>query len=295
MKQRIAGITREIASLPYVGRAFLKVFRPIRKKLKCEESVMCTFGGGVKIRVDLSNHLESRIFWQGMLEGDAGEMKLLDRILKRESTKSFIDIGAHVGIFTLYAANRIPKGQVHSFEPLNHHFEKLENNVNINKYDNVQLNNVLLMGTSRTEELVTPSGDDTQNPHMQGSGSSSVYGFENEKGTTKHQVKSTTLDQYVDTNSIERVDVIKIDVEGAELDVLQGALHTIDRYRPLVLMELDSGILERAGRTVKDVLRFWRDHGYSVQRIEFDGSLTKVTDPSDLSTKQNILAEPART
>lgn len=293
--KKLQAVTKYVANLPVFGRLFLRPIRRVRKFMAVDEDIDTTYDSNIYITTNLRDHMESRIFWKGFLEGDRGEMVLLDEFLERDDCEVFFDVGAHVGIFSLYAAKRLSDGIVHSFEPLEDHVERLRYNIDMNGFENIKINKTLLSNSSGTGEISVPIAEESENPLLAGSGGSSTIEPDSSGSYESHTVLQSTLDDYVDENDVSDVDLIKVDVEGAELDVLDGGLDTLRSFHPWVLMELDKRLLERAGRSGEDVLYFWRDHGYSVHRIEYDGSLTEVIDPSDLNTKQNILAEPALT
>jgi FkbM family methyltransferase len=75
-----------------------------------------------------------------------------------------------------------------------------------------------------------------------------------------------TLDQVVDTQQLERVDVLKCDVEGAELLVFAGATDVLSRYRPVILVEADDLHQQRYDATAGDVLDAVTAHDYTVHR-----------------------------
>jgi hypothetical protein len=72
---------------------------------------------------------------------------------------------------------------------------------------------------------------------------------------------------------VERLDAIKCDVEGAELGVLRGATRTIERFHPMLLLEIDERWAARYGTTGADVVGFLADRGYTYERIVGDALL----------------------
>lgn len=80
-------------------------------------------------------------------------------------------------------------------------------------------------------------------------------------------VATRSLDEVVVTERLDRVDVVKIDVEGAELSVLSGAVDTLRRFRPTVLIEADDVHQARFDATAQDVVDRVVDHGYRVHRF----------------------------
>jgi FkbM family methyltransferase len=168
---------------------------------------------------------------------------------------TIIDVGAHIGYYTLIFAKCVgPAGCVLSFEPLPGNFALLQKNVQLNKLQNVQLFNQAVF--SRTEGITITVDDDQPNP-----GSGSMY---NAKGVRQYQVDAISLDDFCKKSAL-RPDVLKMDVEGAEYDVLMGATETISRYRPKLLIELHHFDRNIAAHPVPALLTGW---GYQIQWIE---------------------------
>ena len=246
-----------------------------------------TFDENVRIVTSLSDHIESQVFWQGFQEADEGVILLLKRFLPPDGV--FIDVGANIGTFTLVAARRAVKGQVHAFEPSAHHFARLAHNVALNDFKNVTLNRKGLYDQPGEAVLFLPS----QTGEMNNSGAASLYtsGLE-ETRQVSEAVSLIRLDDYVREKSIGRVDIIKIDIEGAELKALEGARETIARFRPLVFMELDLDNLGRAERSPEEVLQYWKSLNYEVSIILVTGETVPVTSPKEFGLHQNLQCRP---
>ncbi len=136
-----------------------------------------------------------------------------------------IDAGGNIGITALLLSGLVPDGHVHVFEALPANARHLRRNLEANGVVNCTVNAVAL-------------GHQTGAIAMQGTGSSShVMG---EAATARNgTIPMTTLDDYVATAGLQRLDFIKMDVEGFEPAVLQGAAATIERFRPPILMEFN--------------------------------------------------------
>lgn len=142
-----------------------------------------------------------------------------------------IDVGANIGYFTLLMANRVgPQGKVIAFEPLPENFSILQENIALNRHTNVVTENLALMSQSKRVELrsATP-GAITWVASVKVAQDSSVE---------SQSVDAISLDEYVQRKGIARVDFLKIDVEGAEESVLEGATNVLKRDRPVLLIEL---------------------------------------------------------
>ena len=166
-----------------------------------------------------------------------------------------IDIDAHIGYYTLLFAKCVgPHGRVVAFEPLPVNFELLNRNIQLNELTYVQTFAQAVF--SRNEEVILTVPDDL--PH---SGDASVY---QNRGTKQFHVPAIALDTFCESVDL-RPDILKMDVEGAEYDVLMGAEKTIGRFRPKLLIELHHFDGNLAAHPVPDLLSRW---GYQTQWIE---------------------------
>lgn len=130
------------------------------------------------------------------------------------------DCGANVGSFSAIA---LSKGcEVHSFEPINNTFSILKQNLNHFSSRKKFLND---FGISSCDNLV--------DFYIKQSHESNSYVLK-DKSIYKKQFKVTSIDKYVEENKIEKVDFIKADVEGAERDLLLGAMNTLRKYKPKI-------------------------------------------------------------
>jgi FkbM family methyltransferase len=171
---------------------------------------------------------------------------------------TFFDIGANVGYFTLLAASRVGKtGKVHSFEPNPPVFRELERNVALNGFDQVIPNDCALSDRAEMVELwVNPEVD---------SGLSSLRRT-SEILTQTITRRAIRLDDYVVQNQIGKIRAMKLDVEGAEQLVLQGAqtLLTSVLKPDVIALESVQSHAVAFGRTTDAVVQFLVAKGYRV-------------------------------
>jgi FkbM family methyltransferase len=151
-----------------------------------------------------------------------------------EKCRVFLDVGANTGMFAIFAAALAPQRRVVAFEPIPSIFEMLEANIRLNRLANLTAERLAV--SDREGELVfyvsrTNGGIPTD--------SSALAGFR--KTVDEIHVPALTVDRYVKTHDLGKVDLLKIDAEGCEPAVLQGAAQTVARDRPSIICEvLDS-------------------------------------------------------
>lgn len=162
------------------------------------------------------------------------ELHFLDRVVKRGGI--FIDAGANVGLYTLRAAPLVgPTGSVVSIEPGKVAADQLEANLALNP-GFTQVKVVRKAASDKPGTAVLHHiqlGDDPQAFSLLSDG----------RATEGETVEVTTVDQLVEQFGLPRVDCIKMDVEGAEPMLIEGARQTIERHHPIILFEINTIVL----------------------------------------------------
>lgn len=139
----------------------------------------------------------------------------------------FIDIGANIGKYSIMVGNKLKnKGNVIAIEPESKNFKILEKNIRLNN-----LNNVIVI----SKGCFSKKGKLTFYLDNIGTGGHSLV--KKEVGNKKIEIEVDTLDNILKNLKIKRVDLIKIDVEGAEADVLKGAEKTLKKHHPKIIFE----------------------------------------------------------
>lgn len=155
--------------------------------------------------------------------------ELFEMLIRRGST--VVDIGANVGYFTLLAARLAGEdGVVISFEPDPTSFSLLEKSVLKNRFGNVRLSNKCVSNLDGTRLL-----------HFSITQNKGLHSISKEIGGPSLEVSSTRLDTALESLQIPRIDLLKIDVEGAEPEVIEGARRLLRERRVRnVIMEWDN-------------------------------------------------------
>lgn len=159
-----------------------------------------------------------------------------------------IDVGANFGYYTISLANWVgPSGLVVAFEPFPGNFAVLEKNVHLNQLHNVTLENSALSDCTGSVRLIYGAED-------QLSATPSVGGYAVEGDRASMNVPGGRLDDYA-ADLRKAPNFIKIDVEGAELAVLEGARHTLLAARPALLVEIHDWGTEAAAKVLEFLSR----------------------------------------
>jgi FkbM family methyltransferase len=211
-----------------------------------------TLVNGCRIECDLAEHVQRHVYFWGLSE--PVEAWLFLRLLSRGMT--VVDGGANIGEYTLLAATAVGEaGTVHSFEPIPDNFTRLRGHVAVNGLHNVRMQQAALWDRTTTLTLGRQAGQ----PGHGGAWSAGA-----QSGTVE-SVPAMSLDDYVAAEAIERVDMVKLDIEGAEPNALQGMLRTLEQDQPLLLVELHQAA--RASSTAAAVMALLAPLGYRLWRI----------------------------
>lgn len=252
------------------GIFYAKMYYPFVKKPILKT---VTLSWGIPFQLALPASLD--IYLTGGKSHDS-EIRLVLSILKYLSTEDsavFIDVGAHYGYFSAWAKAVNPSVSIHAFEPTADSYILLERNMQ--QFDNVVTNNMALGDSEGVVEFYQ-----FDNLHTEYN-SVNIDMHKNEEWYAKHQptaleLPMTSMDEYCKQHQLIP-DVIKIDVEGFEEMVIQGASHMLASYNPLVFMEFLPANNKNSSHlnAVKNMIAW----GYSVYIILNDGSLKKIADP----------------
>jgi FkbM family methyltransferase len=219
---------------------------------------------GHKMFIDPTDVARLSIF--GVLE------PLETEIFKKEIKKGdvVLDIGANIGYYTLIAARLVgEKGKVFAFEPHPQNFALLKKNIKLNGYKNVTLVEKAVSNKNKKLKLYL-SGYDC--------GAHSLYN--SHKGQHFVEVESIRLDDYFSKLG-KKIDFVKIDVEGAEYEALQGMSKIIKRNKDIkIVTEFYPALFKKSGIAPEEFLEFLTREGFNLYNIN---ELEKKIEPVYIS------------
>lgn len=202
---------------------------------------------GVRFELDLREMIDASLFYSGTYEIEAE--RTITAALKPGMTA--IDIGANIGYHTFRMARAVGKsGRVVAIEPTGWAFSKLQRNIALNTIPNIYPLKIAL-------------GDRDQGPVELRVRSS--FRLDASDLRTDEVVPMYTLDAALRENGVDRVDFLKMDVDGFEAKVIRGAQETLARDRPIMFFEVTPSAMRANGDDVSDLVGTLTGLGYRLQ------------------------------
>jgi FkbM family methyltransferase len=228
------------------------------------------FGKQDNFLFKIDNDLQINLYKDSMLSKmiykgfEKEELEFVKSVLNEGDV--FIDVGANIGLYTLIASRRVGNtGKVISFEPSPVSFKRLNENIVLNNLENTDSRNIGLSNQIGTLKF-----------HMSNNGydawDSFAYTSATDKSLKNIDVPVSTLDSEISGIEKEKIKLIKIDVEGWEKFVLNGAKDILTQYAPLLMIEFTEENTFNAGYSVHEIYDIMKDWGYQWYRIK-DGVL----------------------
>jgi len=278
-------ILRRVTQLAYPYRGMARLAEKIRLHyLSVDKTYLVTdFDRSSKFFCALNEHIGSQIFWRGAYSGD--QLKVLHRILRPDMT--FVDVGANQGEFSVFAARRLSSGHTVSLEPVSFLFERLCRNIQANGFHNVT---ALQRGLSDREDRLSIYM--RADRFVDGSfheGLPSTVRYVDQMNEIE-QINVLPLDCLVDELKLRRLDVMKIDVEGAEMRVLLGGINSIRRFRPIIFLEVCDESSRAGGYSGQELVEYVKSIGYRVERVDRGGVCNPLN--ATISGFQNVACWP---
>jgi FkbM family methyltransferase len=218
---------------------------------------MADDAGGLRGSLDRFAHL-----WKALTQQHHWEvLPTLRPLVPRDGV--VVDIGAHAGQFTKLFSRLAPEGRVISVEPSPYALSILRPVVRLHRLRNVTIVPHGLSDTPGELVLRTP----IKRSGAMGFGLASFADPGGERQTRADVVQVETLDSLVARLGLDRLDLIKCDVEGWEGHVLRGGCAAIGRFRPAIMLEVMASSLARAGETPEGIWEMLGAMGYVARRL----------------------------
>lgn len=230
-------------------------------------------------------HSFTHCFYPGVDQYEPEVREALQHLL--QSGDTFIDCGANIGYFSIEAGHLVgPQGQVIAIEANPVTYKLLERNLHINHLGQ-PVHCALTSQAGEVELFMPDDGGDVYSSLKTGGlvQGSSIQSF---------KVQGRTLDDVVKELSLTRVDVVKIDIEGAELDVLRSAPYLLSTLRPIVITEYGTNTWTKFEATPDQLKALMHQHSYQIRLFDWKTKrLIPMTEEVWSSHYSNLLLVPA--
>jgi FkbM family methyltransferase len=208
---------------------------------------------GLRYQGNLNTFIDWSVYFYGAYEKDI--LYLMRDIVKDKQDAIFIDIGANVGHHSLYMSKFCE--EIHSFEPYDRVIDMLRSKILFNKCSNIFVHNVGLGEENEFIDFYAPTGRNIAT-------GSFMADHAKDNNIKYGKLEIVEGDLYISKLNLNKVDLIKIDVEGFEKYVLLGLKDTLEKYRPFVIMEYSKVTRDTLS---PQELRETLPNGYSIKEI----------------------------
>ena len=214
---------------------------------------------------------------------DGGELRFLWQFL--EPGMVFFDVGAYHGIFSVLAAMRLSsRGQVVAFEPSPRERRRFELHIRMNRLREVRLEPYAVSTRTGSMKFFTVTG-----------GFASMNSLklpEIQAPVHETTAEAISLDEYLAQRKYMRIDIMKIDVEGGELEAFRGAKLTLRSMRPIIICEVLDWVTRPWGYPAYEIVDCLRGEDYEWFEFHDDGTITPHEIRSEYPEIRNYLAVP---
>ena len=246
------------------------IMKLMRNQIQGKGYTTCiSFDHGNRIYLNLDDYISLELFFKGIYGIESDLVELFDGIFVRGMT--FLDIGAHIGYYTLQAAARVGgEGAVHAFEPIGKTFEYLKKNILLNKLTNVHVNQYIVHDCCGKKEVFVY---DERNV-----GTSSILEIDGKEPESVEIVECITIDEYITQKRLKEVHALKIDVEGNELRVLKGMKNLLESKSLLhIIVEIHEEYLLAQNRDPIEIYKFLQKFGFLPKEVTLNKSIVLFT------------------
>jgi FkbM family methyltransferase len=191
-------------------------------------TIRCFDNKKIKMNGPIASSELRDLYWWGLYAFECETSAVFWKLAKR--AKVFFDVGANVGYYSLLGAKANPELEVYAFEPVSEICQVLKSNIALNWFNNIVVEEKAITDETQMVQIFVPSGNITSaslNPN-----------FHANENRSQREVAGIKLDDYILQKRIPMPDLIKIDVETAELQVLKGMSSILENAGPIIICEI---------------------------------------------------------
>jgi len=213
---------------------------------------------GIRYEVDLSEGIDLSLFLFGAFQKHI----TANRYSRIPEDAVIIDVGANFGIMSLRFAKAAPRGTVYAFEPTHFALSRLRTNLGLNPElaARIHVTNAFVSDSNTDEARITAFASWKVGGSRESNEALHPMHWGSAKSTAG--AGAVTLDEFTAKNSVQRIDLIKIDTDGHEFEVLRGAKETLRRTRSNVIFEVGGYMMKEKGIDFGFYLGYFGELGY---------------------------------
>jgi len=257
--------------------SFIDSKKPYLNKIKYfDYFVYYTRGAGLIERIRFGS--TNRVYEPELIENISNE-------LEKSNEPIFLDVGTNIGLISLAIAHKNKEVKIYGFEPSTIPFKTFSTTIFANELeDRIFLSSFALSNESGFLDFSVHGGRDSS-----GDGILDTKRSQNKVNFIK--VSSTTLDEWWEKQSKPKINVIKIDIEGAELFALQGGVSLLRETQPVIFLEISKENLKVYPYKAEDIFSFFELNKYSLQNLS-GVILSKENLEREISINDTFIAKP---
>ena len=264
-------------SFPHRGWKFLRAY--MQQSGLVKKVFIKKIFNGCFMQLIPEDHVQQYLFWYGIYENTTATAFL--KTVK--PTDCILDIGANVGYYSILGASKATQGKVFAFEPNTLLHPQIEASAALNNFKQIQIVPNAVSNVHLQDLHLYLS--DAENKGM-----SALEIPENYSGQKKI-ITCVTIDEWIKTQGIQKVDIIKMDIEGAELNALHGMKNTLLKYKPVLFVEVCNETLNRFQVTSEQVFEYIISLGYTAFAMQKNGSMLPMLCYAE-TVEFNIIFKP---
>lgn len=193
-----------------------------------------TDSGKIKMATNQTSYLTQLLFWNGYKKFEYSE--IFEKLSK--STNLFLDIGSNIGYYSLLGAKSNPKMKVFAFEPAHGPKYFLNKNIRLNNFSSqIRPIDFALSNTIDDIEFYEVKSLKYKYITYNLAGEGNAGTKKTSRNFIKNIVKATTMNEFIESNKINTIDLIKIDTEGTEFEILNSGKKYIKQFEPIIICE----------------------------------------------------------
>ncbi|XCF06145.1 FkbM family methyltransferase [Tamlana crocina] len=203
---------------------------------------MKTGSGKIKIATNQTSYLTQLLFWNGYKKFEYSE--IFEKLSK--NVNCFLDIGSNIGYYSLIAAKSNPNIKAYAFEPAIGPKHFLNENIKLNNFqNNIKAIDLALSSSSGVIDFYEVKSKKYKYLKYDLAGEGNAGTKTTSRNFVKNTVTATTLADFVKSENLKNIDLIKIDTEGTEIDILNSGKEIIEKLEPIVICETLFNTIEK--------------------------------------------------